>query len=191
MKKKIAELPLEEQERIRQYNREQKQKSRAKQKAESTPTAGEWSWNWAENFPSQARELNAYEQEFSAKVYEELGRGQFHSYGSPEAETLSWVAVTSYCLRKNNSPWVREVLSPNGIKVGGLFYPDVLGSNLVANTYRFGLASSPTYAAVYRELLRTLDIRFGHEETEHARAIEAELAGTYVLPLASMSVSLG
>jgi hypothetical protein len=183
MKKRIADLSPEEQERVRKYNREQKQKSRAKQKDEShIPSADEWTWNWSENFPEQYRELNAFEQEFSAKVYQELGRGEFHPYSSPEAETLSWVAITSYCLRKKDSPWVREVENPNGILVGGLFYPDTLGTDLVANTHHFGLETSATYVALYRELLRTLDKKFGHEQTEAARDIKAELAGTYVLP---------
>jgi len=180
MKKKIGDLTPEEQEKVRAYNREQKRRSRANQKAESyIPSVEEWSWNWSENFPVQNRELNAYEQDFSRKVLEELGR-EFRPYSSPELETLSWVAVTSYCFKKKDSPWVREVASPDGIKVGGLFYPDVLGSDLVANTHRFGLETSATYVALYRELLRILDKKCGHERTEDAAAVRAELAGTYV-----------
>jgi hypothetical protein len=179
MKKKISELTPEEQEKVRAYNRENKRKSREAQKTAQTPSADQWTWNWPEHFPEQNKELNAYEQKFSAKVFEELGR-EFHPHSSPEAETLSWVTVTAYCFRKNDSPWVHEVDSPNGIIVGGLFYPDVLGSDLVANTHRFGLETSATYAALYRELLRILDKKFGHERTEDAAAVRAELAGTYI-----------
>jgi hypothetical protein len=103
-----------------------------------------------------------------------------------EAETLSWVAVTAYCFRKKDSPWVREVNNPNGFIVGGLFYPDVLGSGLVTNTHRFGLERSATYAGLYRELLTILDKKFGRNDSgsEGASAsdIKAELSGTYVLP---------
>src|SRR6266567_1578492 len=186
MKKKMSELPFEEQERIRKYNREQKQKSREKQKVElrakSLADADDWSWDWAKNFPQQNAELTIYTREFSAKVYEELGRGEFRC-DSPENETFAWVTVALFCLRKNSSPWVREVENPDGVLVGGLFYPDALGSDLVANTHRFGLETSSTYSAVYRELLRILDKKFGHEETEHAHDVKIELEGEYVLKL--------
>jgi hypothetical protein len=180
---KISEMTPEQIEAKRRYDRAAKRKSRAKQKAESIPTADEWFRSWSTQFLQQSVELKTYERQLCAKVYEELGRGEFDPYRSPEAETFSWVAITLYSLRKNTSPWVREVRDPDGILVGGLLYPDALGSDFVENTHRFELEESATYSALYRELLRILDERFGHEHTDHACDIKLELAGTYVLKL--------
>src|SRR5260370_11880269 len=162
---------------------EQKQKSRASQKAAQVTTYAEWAWDWIQKFPQQYKELTAYQNKFSAQVQEELGR----KLSDDEAETLSYASVASYCFKKTGSPLVRVVSDPKGIIVGGSFYPEVIGRDLVKNTHRFGLETSATYAGLYRPLLAVLDKKFGRtpkegSEAESARAVKADLSGTYVLP---------
>jgi hypothetical protein len=182
MGKLIADLPLEEQERIRAANREYKRKQRAEEKAALTPSRDEWTWAWDENFPQQYAELRVYEKQFITKVSEELGE-TFKNY-SPVADTLGRVAIASYCFTKKDSPWVREV--QEGTIVGGVFFPEVLGSDLVANTHHYGLEGSASFAAAYRALLRILDKKFGHArptdafERKCADDVRAELDGTYI-----------
>lgn len=182
MKKKISELTPEEQENIRAYNRENKRKSREKQRAAQTPSAEEWTGNFAGNFPEQDKELNAYVRQIKEKVVEELGRG-LGSYA--ETDTVDQVARTLFSLKKNSDPWVRQVHSPNGIIVGGLYFPEALGSGLVSSAHKLGLKKSPTFTALYLELLRILDNKFGHIRVGDAYElgcvadIKAELAGTY------------
>jgi hypothetical protein len=168
----------------KQRNTEEKQQSRAKKKAAETPTYDEWTWKWDEKCPQQYKELRAYEKKFSAQVQQELGR----ELCDLEAETIYNAAVASYCFKQHGSPWVRAVIDPNGIIVGGAFYPEVIGSWLVKYTHRFGLeSSSATYAKLYRPLLTVLNKRFGKcgqnssSEGESARNVQAELAGKYTL----------
>jgi hypothetical protein len=182
MRKRIADLPLEEQGRIRAANREYKKKQRAAEKAELIPSHDDWTWKWDQDFPQQYAELRAFEKQFTAKVYEELGE-TFGSYSSV-GDTLAQVAIASYCFKKKDSPWVREV--QEGTIVGGVFFPEVLGSGLVANTHHCGLERSACFAAAYRELLRILDKTFGHVRTTDALErkcaadVRAELDGTYI-----------
>jgi hypothetical protein len=185
MKKKISELTPEEQGKIRAYNRENKRKSREKERAAQTLSAEEWTWNFADNFPEQHKELNAYVRQIEEKVVEELGRG----LGTcAETYTVDRVARTLFSLKRNSDPWVRQVHSPNGIIVGGSYFPEALGSDLISSAHKLGLKKSPTFTALYIELLRILDKKFGHIRTGDAfelgcaADIKAELAGTYVLP---------
>lgn len=179
-KKKISEMSPEEQEQQRKKWREETQASRAVKRAAAAPDADDLTWTWSEDFPQQRVELRAHEEDFTAKVAGELGR----DLSDLEEETLAWVSVTSFCFAKNNSPWVSPVKNPSGVIVGGLFWPDVLGEDLVANTHRFELEKSPTYSSTYRDLLKLLDRKFGKNnrgpEALSAITIRAELAGTYV-----------
>lgn len=182
MGKRIADLTIEEQGRVRAANREYKRRQRAKERDAMTPGYDEWTSTWRENFPQQYADLRAFEKQFTARVYEELGEA-FETDSQAE-ETLAEVAVASYCFKKKNSPWVREV--QEGTIVGGSFFPEVLGSSLVANTHRYGLARSPCFTAAYRELLRMLDETFGHAgttdvlERKCADDVRAEIHGTYI-----------
>jgi hypothetical protein len=184
MKKKISELTPEEQENIRAYNRENKRKSREKQRAVKPPSADEWTWNFVDNFPEQDKELKAYVRQIEEKVVEELGPGLGTG---DETYTVDGVARTLFCLKKNSDPWVRQVHSPNGIIVGGIYFPEALGSELVSSAHKLGLKKSPTFNALYLELLRILDKKFGHMQAGDAYElgctadIKAELAGTYSL----------
>ena len=165
----------------KQRNTEEKQQSRAKKKDAETPTYEDWMYKWDENFPQQYKELRAYEKKFSAQVQQELGR----ELCDLEAETLYNAAVAFYCFKQGGSPWVRSVIDPNGVIVGGAFFPDVIGTWLVKYTHRFGLETSATYAKLYRPLLAVLDKKFGKfsqnssSEGESARSVQAELAGTW------------
>ena len=164
---KIADLPADEQEKRRTHNREAKQRSREKQKAAETPTAEEWMWDWAARFPERYRELNEYTKNCATAVSEELGRTL-----GPESETVDRVAWTLLGFKKN---LVQTVSDPKGEIIGGLFFADVIGSEIVGTAHRYGLKKSPTFDALFRELLQILDKRYGHEETKHSHAIKQEL----------------
>ena len=185
MKKRISELPLEEQERIRKYNREQKQKSREKQKTESyNPSADEWTDSFAIDFPERAKELRAYAKAFAAKVMEELGgrklgcaqkdlSGNVTGWDNDEEFTVNRVAWLSLSLKNN---WIQKV--QEGELFGGLYFADCSGS-MVESANRHSLKNSPTFNTAYIELLKMLDKRYGCEQTKDAAIIQAELAGTY------------
>ena len=204
MQKRISELTPEQQEEKRKYNRETKRRSRANQKVGQTPSAEEWFENWPTSFPEQAEQLREHVKGVQRKVRQELKwpDSTFETYGwsrekyadtfplghTPEADAVHQAACTLFCLKKNQHPFVREVHSPSGVRVGGLYFPDVLGSDLVYATHRYGLNRSQTFATTYRELLQILDQRFGKHLSEDpverraAMDIKAELAGEYVPP---------
>jgi hypothetical protein len=191
---KISELTPEQREEKRKYNREQKRKSREKQKAAYVPTADEWTESWDGSFSEEAREVREYVREIQRKVAEQIGYvSTFETHGwprekyaatfplghHPAEETVDFVARTIYAFRKDSSVWVRQV--SEGIIVAGSHFPDVLGYEIVSETHRLNLDVSPTYSALYRELLSILDQRFGNNHDRNSAAIKQELTGTFVL----------
>jgi hypothetical protein len=176
MKKRIADLSPEEQEKVRAYNRAQKAMSRAKQKAmRYVPTASEAFDSYAANHPDRVKELDVYVKDFAAKVSKELCR----ELGSIEEECV--IDRVARCVLGLKRGWVDEVMEPFGEIVSGKYFADVSG-DMVESANRHGLKQSSTFAATYRELLEMLDKRYGYERTEDAAIIRAELAGTYALP---------
>jgi hypothetical protein len=167
MQKRISELTPEEQEARRVYNREAKKRSREKQKTVEIPTAEEWTWDWASRHPEQYRELNEYTKKCASAVSEELGRTL-----GPESEIVDRVAWTLLGFKKN---LVQRVSDPKGEIIGGLFFADVIGSEIVTAAHRYGLLKSATFAELFGELLQILDKRYRHEETKHSRAVKHEL----------------
>ncbi len=162
MKKSVADLTPEEQEAQREKWRVEKRQERAAEKASQkiaeTPSADEWVWNFADNFPGQDKDLDGYAKQIEEKVAEEIGRSLV---SNGETYTLDRVARTLFSLKKNTNPWVREVHSPNGVIAGGLYFPEAFGSDLISSVNKFGLKKSPTFTALYQELLRILDKKFG------------------------------
>jgi len=180
MKKRIVDLSPEEQDKVRAYNREQKQKSREKQRAAvHIPTANEWFDSFPVRFPEESASLDAHCKHILKTIQEELPDFPKEYQANSEAEcVVDLVARTLFALKKN---WVHEVHSPEGLLVGGMYFPDALGSVIVDAAHRYGLERSQTFAGLYRELLEILDKRYGHENTYDARAIKAELASEYIL----------
>jgi hypothetical protein len=189
MKKKISELSPEEQEKVRAYNREQKAKSRANQKAAAyIPTANEAADRFAIDFPEREKELNAYVEQFSNKVVEELGRNLGSPQKDPSGNVVGWdhdeeftVDRIARCLLGLKKNWIQKVRCPEGELVAGLYFADSSGS-VVESAHRHGLKMSQTFNLLYRELLEMLDRHYGCQQTQDAATIRAELAGTYVLP---------
>lgn len=168
---KIADLPPDEQEKVRAYNREHKKKSRAKAKAAQTPSADEAS----DQFPEeQTQLLREHVSDVLKQIKLELGLENFGAYqDNQNAEhAIDAVVWTLFSLKKN---WIREVHSPDGLLAGGSYFPDALGAVIVESAHRYGLTKSQSFATHYRELLRILDKRFGGDETKDSRAIKAEL----------------
>lgn len=184
----------------RELDREQKRKSRAVRKtAAYTPSADEWIWSWENQHPGEAAEVREYVRNIQRKVREELKwpPSTFETLGwtreqyaeafplgnTPEAEAVDHVARTYFGFTQpDKAIWVRRVSDPDGVVVSGSYFPDVLGSDIVAATHRAGLEKSQTFSTLYRELLQILDQQYGHERTEHSIAIRAELDHKYVLP---------
>jgi hypothetical protein len=181
MKKRIVDLSPEEQDKVRAYNRKQKQQSREKQRAAAhIPTANEWFDSFPVRFPEESAGLDAHCKHILKTIQEELPDFPKEYQANSEAEYIvDLVARTLLALKKN---WIREVHSPDGLLVGGMYFPDALGSVIVDATHRYSLERSQTFAGLYRELLATLDKRYGLESTYDARAIKAELAREYVFP---------
>ena len=127
MKKRIADLSPEEQERVRKYNREQKQKSRANQKAQVyIPTADEAADSFAADHPERVKDLDAYVKEFTANVTEELGRGLGQPQIDPSGNVIGFdhdedftVDRVARCLLGLKHGWVQRVREPDGELVSG------------------------------------------------------------------------
>ncbi len=188
MKKRIADLSPEEQETVRAYNREQKQKSRAAQKAARyIPTADEVFDAFPVEFPERTKQLSEYAEQFSNKVVEELRRELGSAQKDPLGNVVGYdhseefvVDRVARCLLSLKKGWVQKV--QEGELVSGLYFPESSGS-VVEAAHRYGLKHSQTFSQLYFELLKTLDKRYQHEQTEDAAIIRAELAGEYVLKL--------
>ncbi len=174
-RKLISEMSPEEQQIQREkWRTEQAQSREQNRRARHLPTAEEW----AEEFSTtpQFKELKQYADNFSTKVTEEIG----HQLTIGEGYAVELVAWILLSLKKN---WVRDVCEPSGdFFVGGLYFADAIGSVIVEAAHR-GLDKSPTFTAVYKELLPILDKKFGHDNTEDSRDVRLELAGRYVLPV--------
>jgi hypothetical protein len=158
--------------------------------------AAEWTWNWETRYPAHTAELHTFEREISRKIADEIGYiSTFETAGwsrekyaeafplghHPAEETVHRVAQTVFAFRKDTPVWVRQV--SEGIVTAGSCFPDFLGYEIVSATHRFNLEISPTYSAVYRELLGLLDARFGSNRDRNSTAIKQELAGKFVLPV--------
>ena len=163
---------------------------------ERVQDASEWTWNWETRYPEHTAELRGFRREISRKVAEEIGYvSTFETFGwprekyaeafplghHPAEETVHRVAETLYALRKDTPVWVRKV--SEGIVTAGNCFPDVLGYEIVSATHEYNLEISPTYRALYRELLQILDKRFGTNRDRNSTAIKQELAGKFVLPV--------
>ena len=166
----------------KKYDLAQKNKSRAKQKAAQPLTAWEWLEQlWAS--PDYARLNTHLEQEFK-KIENELGT----SLNGLAGEAVRSVLSVSFGFKNGIT---RQVSDPKGLMVG-TYFPDVIGRWIVSRTHKYGLESSATFSRIYRELLSVLDKKFGKNadssddsEGGSARAVKAELSGTYVLPAPS------
>jgi hypothetical protein len=99
---------------------------------------------------------------------------QFGDYQNNEAAEsgIFQVAWTLFAFERN---WVQQVHSPGGELVGGTFYADSLGADIVTAALHYGLLNSATFAGLFGELLQILDNRYGHEETKHSHAVKQEL----------------
>ena len=180
---KIADLPADEQGKIREYNRLAKKRSREKQKASEILTVDEWfeqfrgSPQYEEVREYAERQHNQIAQELQALGMDEKS---WHP-ARPEIDTVIW---TLYGFKKN---FTREVIEPRGLMVC-LLYADVLGAQLVAATHRHNLERSQTFSTLYRELLQILDQRFGKHLSEDpiekraALDVKAELANKFEFP---------
>ena len=89
-----------------------------------------------------------------------------------------WASTNSRSEPKKG--WVQKV--QEGELVSGLYFLESSGA-VVEAAHRYGLKQSQTFGQLYFELLKTLDKRYRHEQTEDAAVIRAELAGEYVLKL--------
>jgi hypothetical protein len=144
--------------------------------AASVPYADEWCNSFSENYPEHEAELKAYLAEFSERVAGELGREIRNSFD--EGQLIDEVACALLGFKKN---WVRKVTDPPGEIVSGRYFPDVLGESIVSGAHFHGFKKSETFVKAYQELLEILDLRYGKQNTEHARDIKLELSGDYVL----------
>jgi hypothetical protein len=138
-------------------------------------------------------------KEVSRKVADELGIIQTFSTfgwsqekfaeafplgcGTPESYAVDQVARTLFGFQKpvRDIPiWIRAVTDPTGDVVSGFYSPEDLGIEIVGASHRYNLEKSQTFSALYRELLKILDERYG-SESKDSRTIKSELAGTFIL----------
>ena len=188
---KISDMTEQQREAKRAYDREKKRQSRAaKRESErraQTPTADEAAACFATDHPERVKELDVYVKGFAAKVTEELGRGLGGPKKVPSGYVVGWnheeeftvdrVARVLLGLKKG---WIQNTQRPDGELVSGAYFADVSGDT-VEFANRYGLKKSPTFAAMYRELLEIVDKRYGGQPTPDAAIVKTELAGRYEL----------
>lgn len=186
---KISDLSPEEQEAKRAKWRSAQQKTRTKQKAANyVPTANEAFEYFSTKFAGQHAELEAYTKEIARKVAEELAR----ELSIDEAYTVDRVARTLVGLKKH---LVHRVSDCDGLIVGGMYFVEALGSDVIESVHHYSLEQSKSFSTLYRELLEILDKKFGDTRTKDAYEarcvadIKAEIAGRYVLPVPRLNQS--
>jgi hypothetical protein len=148
-------------------------------------TSEEWADAWDGRYPKEAAEVRQFVRDTYSKVVEEFTPNpQRDSYFRPFSveETVGYVARTLYAYRKDTPVWVRK-WSGGDVITAGSHFPDVVGWTIVTGTHENNLESSPTYSALYRELLPILDQQFGHNGDRSSIAVKEELTGKFVLPL--------
>jgi hypothetical protein len=162
-----------EQSRAEQSRAEQ----RLLQPLKYTEAYEEFSWE-------QKEELHKYVIKIMKQVQAEISIPA----SVPAAVLEITVHKVAWCLFSFKKGWTQSVFDPRGELVGGTYFADVIGSDIVADTHEFSLEKSQTFSTLYRELLRILDQRYGknlsEDPTERRAAldIKAELAGEYVPP---------
>jgi len=165
----------------RKQNRERQQRHREKKRqAAYIPTAEED----FDKFPEeQGLALRDHVRNVQRDIKSELGVERFAQHWQDDSDAeyaIDAVARTLFAFKKG---WMCQVSNPDGLHVAGTYFPDALGAGIVDAAHRYSLERSQTFSRLYRELLEILDNRFGKNTDDHAKAIKAEIAGTYVLKL--------
>jgi len=153
----------------------------------------------AEQRLQQPLNYNEAYEEFSGEQKEELHKYVIKIMKQVQAEISPTASIpaavmeitvhkVAWCLFSFKKGWTQSVFDPRGELVGGTYFADVIGKDIVADTHEFSMEKSQTFSTLYRELLRILDQRYGEhlseDKTERRAAtdIKKELAGEYVLP---------
>lgn len=192
MEESIRKVPEPGTDARKTYNLDAQNRHRAKVRQEKDlalqRTAASWGSEWDELHQEQQAILDRERVKFGTKVLAELGREPFILYVSEEDEPLARLIVPLFCLKKKSSPWLRNVVNPDGLVCGATFFADAIGKELIESGYRLGvdgrnLKGSPTFLAAYLELLKILhdgytDRKFDKKD-ENFPVITAELAGEY------------
>jgi hypothetical protein len=139
-----------------------------KRNSRIVPTADEWRDDFPKKHPEQNEKATEYVVDFKSEVEKELQR----SISYDEEYTVDLVARTLIALQRN---WVRKVVDPSGDLVLGSYFPEAVGSDIIFGAKKYGLKQSETFSKAYKELLETLDRRYGKERTQHASDIRQEL----------------
>ena len=165
----------------RAYNRDAKKRSRAKQKQEREAKERLTSREHCDAFFASRDyvRMSEYRKETAKKISEELET----DLNAQATEVVDFILSASFGFENKI---MRQVTDPPGLMVGSLF-PDVIGRHIVAGAHKYGLERSATFSKVYRDLLRTLDQRFGKQlskdpiEMQAALDIKSELVGEYAM----------
>jgi len=176
---KLSEMTSEQQEEKRKYDREAKQHQRAKEKTERMlriiPNARDY------RMPEeQQNKLGQHTHIVTKTVAAELG---VEKLSDPDQYIAAGVASVVFGLENQVT---QIVYQPNGMLVGGWF-PDAAASEAIEHVHRFpSLLQSRAFADLYSKFLQAVvkwSKKHEHYSTpEFIQEVQAELAGTYVLP---------
>lgn len=162
----------------RKKNRERQAEYRERIRLASTEvTSDEMFDEFPKRFPGQYAALQEYSQEFKEAVASELDV----EIGDDIETTLDQVAWTLYSFKHDLIYCVKSRSGQSGELFGGVYWADSLGRDIIESTCKYGLERSAIYSAAYRELLGSLDQRYGKNtdvntyEGRSAKAVREEL----------------
>src|SRR6267378_8711670 len=176
---KMSDMNPEQREAKRNYDRSAKQRSRAKARdaaqALMIPLARDYV------MPEQQQsELSQYSRDITKAVQAELN---LEKLPGTDEYIVDAVACVLFGLEHQ---FTQIVHAPFGMVVGGWF-PDAAASEAIEHVHRFpSLLQSTTFTDLYSKFLQAVvkwSKKHEHYSTpEFIQEVQAELAGTYVLP---------
>ena len=149
------------------------------------PTCDGWLEEFPIKHPENAEYLNTETAQLTQKIQGELGR-ELRLFQENYAVDIVLRSLISY-----NKGYLRKVTEPDGTIVGGMYFMDAIGREIMDAVHQFQLEKSSLFSKLYRELLaiiRNRNERFtiglvGFRGDCDYDAITAELGGTYVYVL--------
>jgi hypothetical protein len=176
---KLSEMTPEQQAAKRKYDREAKQRSRAKEKQEreklAIPNARDYVMP-----QSQQERLDEHIRLITKTIQAELN---LETLLEPDAYIVTAVGCVSFGLENN---FVQIVNDPEGMLVGGSWFPDAAVSEAIEHVHRFPhILQSTVFANLYNRFLQAVakwaKKNEQYADREYIHELKQEMAGTYAL----------
>ena len=173
---KIADLPPEEQKKVRGRNNERKRRQRDREKAEKLA---------AQPIPSHGYEMPEGLQEQIAAYRKSTLESIKAELGDLTAEDEFVIYLISSVYFGFDKGIIQSVYDPVGLLVGGVF-PESAARQAVIHAHRTQILDSPTFKTLYYSVLKEVSRRAKKDDfwdANYVDDIRCELNGTFRLPV--------